>query len=125
MATILVVEDDPDLRGAMRDVLELAGHVVVTAAHGAEALRVLEGLDVNVVVLDLDLPIMDGAEFLQRRMRSSRLSAIPVVVVSAWLDRVATPTATARLLKPVSVDALQAALKKALGAKPLRVVDDG
>jgi CheY-like chemotaxis protein len=82
--TILVVEDDPEVRAAVVDILGAEGYRVVEAINGLEALRLLRGgLRPSLILLDLAMPIMDGTTFLQERARDSRLAALPLVVTSA------------------------------------------
>jgi two-component system response regulator AtoC len=74
--TVLVVEDEQELRGAIRDVLLTQGCVVGTAATGSEALRHVLGREYDVVICDIRLPKMDGLELtrlLTRRIRSPRI----------------------------------------------------
>ncbi len=87
-AQVLVVEDDADLREAIRQVLEEEGYRVRSAADGEEALRILESEEVPcLILLDLMMPGMNGWEFLERKSRDERLGGCPVVVVSAFLER--------------------------------------
>jgi two-component system alkaline phosphatase synthesis response regulator PhoP len=65
MATVLVVEDDRDIREVLRRYLERAEHAVLTTASGAEALTLIEGGSVDLVLLDLGLPDVDGLEVLR------------------------------------------------------------
>jgi two-component system response regulator MprA len=57
---LLVVDDDPDVRDSLRRSLEFEGYEVTTAADGAEALRLLTGVD--LAILDLMMPNVDGSE---------------------------------------------------------------
>lgn len=66
MATILVVDDDPQLRESIRRVLELKGHTVTEAPDGKVALRHFAGTPTDLVVSDVYMPDMDGIEFLMR-----------------------------------------------------------
>jgi DNA-binding response OmpR family regulator len=77
---VLVVEDDRELREVVRRYLERAGHAVHTTGSGAEALRLLDGGGVDLVVLDLGLPDVDGLEVLAAA-RDGRKT--PVVVLTA------------------------------------------
>jgi CheY-like chemotaxis protein len=92
MNPIMIVEDEADLRDTLKDVLELYGYRVITAANGAEALQQLEsrrnGGRPCLILLDLMMPVMNGWELLDRLRDGSRpeLAAIPVVVVSAAAD---------------------------------------
>ena len=80
---MLVVEDDRDLRDLVRRYLERAGHAVLTTGSGAEALRLLAGAAVDLVILDLGLPDVDGLDVL-REARAT--GGIPVVVLTARSD---------------------------------------
>lgn len=80
MSTVLVVEDDRDIREVVRRYLERAGHAVLSTGSGLEALRLLAGSAVDLVVLDLGLPDLDGLDVL-REARADR--SVPVVVLTA------------------------------------------
>lgn len=83
MATVLVIEDDPDMREIERTALSCGGHHVVTAHNGAEGLRVLEQHKPCVILLDLMMPVMDGLTFLVERERRGLGPDIPVLCISA------------------------------------------
>jgi DNA-binding response OmpR family regulator len=79
-ASVLVVDDDLTVRDVVRRYLERAGHQVTLADNGEDALARIAGHEVDLVVLDLMLPGMDGLEVC-RRLRED--SAIPVVMLTA------------------------------------------
>ncbi|MGH6896362.1 MAG: response regulator [Geminicoccaceae bacterium] len=79
----LIVEDDQDTRRWLHHALEREGWQVGEAADGREALAYLTGTPVDVVLLDLMMPEMDGFEFLAERGKNEALSRIPVIVVTA------------------------------------------
>jgi CheY-like chemotaxis protein len=114
---ILVIDDNEDIREAVVDSLEDAGYNVSVAANGAiaiGALRASEDLPF-LILLDLMMPVMDGAQFLQEMRKDPRLSALPVVVVTA--DGSATKKAAALgthggLRKPVQLDELLSTVSK-------------
>ena len=84
MKTVLLVEDDDTLRGAMRLVLQWEGYRVECAGDGYEALELLHRPErPSLILLDLMLPVLDGWQFRQALKDDARLAAIPVVVVSA------------------------------------------
>lgn len=87
---ILVVEDDPNLREAVCDTLELAGQSVVSAPGGVEALKLLEAQPVSIVVSDACMTPMDGIALL-KEIRS-RFPHLPVVLMRRLL-----PMLTGRL----------------------------
>ena len=84
MATILVVEDNDDVREMMAVTLELEGHHAVTAANGREALDMLRrGLEPSLILLDLMMPVMNGFQFREEQRGDPALADIPVVVITA------------------------------------------
>ncbi len=86
--TVLVVEDDPDIRQALVEIIEEHGFSAVGMADGAAALDFLaRAAELPcVILLDLMMPVMDGAAFREAQRSSSRLASIPVVVLSAYRD---------------------------------------
>lgn len=86
MATVLVVEDDPDIREMETIALSCGGHDVRTATNGTEALRQLEQKRPCVILLDLMMPVMDGLTFLVERQRRGVASDVPVICVTAGGD---------------------------------------
>jgi CheY-like chemotaxis protein len=87
-STVLVVDDQQDLRDSIAVLLEVEGYDVVDAANGRDALRYLSSGRANVaaVVLDLSMPVMDGWEFLAERRKNPALSDIPTIVVTGVSD---------------------------------------
>jgi CheY-like chemotaxis protein len=115
---VLIVDDDPDVLEALADLLALKGYATSPARNGEEALRLLEaGCLPDVILLDLMMPILDGREFLERRARRPKLSAIPVVVVTATPE--ALPAVDA-IRKPIDLTLLFAALDRATDRASLR-----
>lgn len=82
--SILLVEDDTAIREGVRELLREAGHPVVSVSNGALALeRLRSGLRPRLILLDLNMPVLDGWSFIQLRGEDARLAEIPVVVLSA------------------------------------------
>ena len=108
--TVLVVEDDFDLRDALVPILEYEGHRVVSAANGKEALERLQTMPPpSLILLDLMMPVMDGEEFRARQLRDPTLASIPVVVVSAHAsaeERAALLGAAGCVKKPFEIEDL-------------------
>jgi len=115
--TILIVEDDVDVREAYQDVLDQAGYHVVTAANGRIALDWLHHVDdaPAMIVLDLMMPVMDGWQFRLELGKDEGLAGIPVVVVTAHRDDPGIEC-VARLLKPVALADLLSAVAQVVGA---------
>ena len=112
-AFVMVVDDDPDLRETLTEVLVDNAYHVIGAANGQEALDLLHGTTSRpcVILLDLMMPIMDGRTFRLELMKEPGLSDIPVVVLSAHanLDAVlADIEVQAKLRKPVEIEPLLA-----------------
>jgi CheY-like chemotaxis protein len=81
--TVLVVEDDPDLRDAILDVLESAGLDAIPAGNGREALDALRDLrKPALILLDLKMLVMDGVEFRHRLLETPGVSEVPIVLMS-------------------------------------------
>ena len=83
MPTVLVIEDDPDMREIERAVLDCAGHQVIAATNGLEGLDVLERQRPCVILLDLMMPVMDGLTFLAERRRRGLAQGVPIVCLTA------------------------------------------
>ncbi len=115
MATVLVVDDESDIREAVSEVLADEGYDVDAAVDGADALEKLRAHHADVVLLDLMMPGMNGWEFRAAQKRDPELSGIPVIVLSA-LGRVAGIDACEFLQKPFGLEALLAAVKHARAA---------
>ncbi len=112
-ATVLLVDDDEDVRAVLRELLELEGYEVLEAAHGAHALQVLDRCSRPcVLVLDLMMPVMDGWRFLEEvRARPELADSLPVVVVSASRALPEGPPVRAALTKPFPPEALLEAIE--------------
>jgi CheY-like chemotaxis protein len=84
-ATILIVEDHPEIQTTLAELLEDEGYGVVTAANGQDALTYLRQAATlpSLIVLDLMMPVMDGWTFRDIQARDPALQAIPVIVISA------------------------------------------
>lgn len=87
---ILVVDDEPDIRMLVRMVLERAGHAVIEAANGNEALTALETSHPDLMLLDMRMPGLDGWAVLERMRAENWFARIPVVVLSAHVDAAAS-----------------------------------
>jgi CheY-like chemotaxis protein len=80
---VLAIDDDPDFREGLEDVLDDLGYAVTAAASGREALEALRTEPrPDVILLDLRMPDMDGRTFRREQQRDSTLSQIPCVIVS-------------------------------------------
>ncbi len=96
---VLIVEDDPHLLKFVEDALKIADYEVRSAGDGEEALAVLARWRPHVILLDLNMPRMDGWEFCATRLSRGELASIPVVIMSSP-DNLATGPRP--LVKPVA-----------------------
>ena len=117
-SSILVVDDDADIRSVVGEVLRDEAYPVVEAADGREALALLESMDVlpGLILLDLMMPHVDGWEFRRRQLLDARLATTPVVVISAFAPTASGATkdlfaGSVRLRKPVDLDKLLAVVR--------------
>jgi two-component system KDP operon response regulator KdpE len=116
---ILAVDDEPQILRALRTSLTARGHDVLTAPNGETALDTLTTTEVDLVILDLGLPGIDGVEVI-RRLRSWK--EVPVIVLSvrdAQADKVAALDAGADdyVTKPFGMDELQARMRAVMRRK--------
>ncbi len=128
----LVVEDDDAAADLCRLLLEAEGFTVLRAASAEAALQMMKGQALNLITLDVQLPVMSGWEFLQRIRESDELACVPVVIIASVADRdlALGCGAAAVLQKPVRRAQLKTSLAK-LGLDPAQqqvhtvlVVDD-
>jgi CheY-like chemotaxis protein len=121
--TALIVEDESDLRLMTRMILESRpGYDVIEAENGAEALALLDRSEVDLILLDIRLPDMEGWDILDRLTEQGRFPDLPVVMVSAH----STPSTAERALregvrayvtKPFTSEELFDAIARALPAQ--------
>jgi CheY-like chemotaxis protein len=119
--TILIVDDDCDLRTVVAELLSLAGYEVAVACDGQDALELLwRGLRPMLIVLDLAMPRMSGWAFLER-LRGPERSSVPVLVTSADVREEQLPAgADACLRKPVDATLLRALVGRLSSAQPVQ-----
>ncbi|HVM40286.1 MAG TPA: response regulator, partial [Acidimicrobiia bacterium] len=121
MSRILVVDDEPDPRLVVRIALEGEGHDVIEAASGEEALEVLNTEHVELVLLDIRMPGIDGWEVLRRLKAENRVNGMGVLLVSAFADPEVGARATQEgcrgfLAKPFRLAQLVDEVQRALAA---------
>jgi two-component system, chemotaxis family, chemotaxis protein CheY len=104
--TVLLAEDDLEIRDILQDLLEAEGYDVIPASHGRQALEFLQAARgdkdrlPDLVVLDLMMPLVDGNKVLETMKNDPLLAPIPVVVLSA-VARERPAGAAAFLRKPI------------------------
>jgi len=106
---ILVVEDNESFRELIREVFKYLGYHVSEASNGIEGLAVMNSTSVNLAIVDLEMPIMDGLEFTKRVKEKD--PDFPVIMVTAYADlhspvEIKKASVDAFLQKPIGVDRL-------------------
>jgi two-component system chemotaxis response regulator CheY len=119
MAKILAVDDSPSIRQMVSLVLKSAGHEVVTAENGVEALDFASAEDVNLVVTDVHMPEMNGITLISklRELNSYRFTPILVLTTESSAEMKAKGKeagATGWIVKPFSPDSLLATIDKVI-----------
>ena len=117
---VLVVDDYPPTVELIREALELAGFSVVAAINGADCLRKVESERPDLVILDLNMPVMDGLEALRELRGKPETRYLPVIVLTGrteWLDYLDGNRAGADLYltKPVELEGIVSSAKWMLG----------
>jgi CheY-like chemotaxis protein len=103
--TILVVDDEVEIRESLQDALADEGYAVVLASNGREALQLLPTLPRPcVIILDIIMPVMSGTELYQAMQASPALADIPVLISTSDPSR--APAGLPLLKKPVNLDRL-------------------
>jgi CheY-like chemotaxis protein len=111
--SILVVEDDQDIREAVAELLELEGYSVSSASNGQEGLNVLATLrQPCLVLLDLMMPVLTGYEFLERLRITGTQSLVPVLIMTASHVTELPDGAAGLLRKPVEMTHLLQAVAR-------------
>jgi CheY-like chemotaxis protein len=118
VGTILIVDDDPDIQGALQTVLEDCGYDVVVAQNGREALAwVGRNEPPACILLDLMMPVMNGWDFALAVEQDPRLRRVPVLVLTAAAPHWGTPDRADRTLrKPIDLDRLLETVRSVLCA---------
>ncbi len=122
---VLIVDDSPILRKAIKKVVRLAGiedDRIHEAGNGQEALDILETVWIDLVLLDLNMPVMDGEQFARELRKRPDLSGVAVVIVSTEankerLDRLKALGVVESLHKPFEPEDLCKLISKVLGVK--------
>lgn len=114
--TILIVEDDEDLRHLLRTSLALAGYDVLEAGNGFEALQKLDQSPPDLVVLDIMLPQISGLVVRQELAAHALTREIPVVIITGSATEFDPTYAACILRKPISPDKLVITVRDCLAS---------
>lgn len=82
MARILVVDDEEDIREALSEILEDEGHDVFEAENGAEVMAMAVSARIDLILLDMAMPVMNGFDVMNQLNQDVQTASIPVIVVT-------------------------------------------
>lgn len=119
--TVLVIEDEEDVRNFVSRLLELEGYEVLTAETGESGLDIARASEISLVVLDLKLPGMDGWAVIKEMRGNASLSGVPVILFTAAVNALERAKAqklanTYYLPKPVNVVTMKTLVKRILNS---------
>jgi CheY-like chemotaxis protein len=124
MSLVLIVDDDARIRALMARLLETSGYSAAEAANGKEALASMRERRPCVILLDLQMPIMDGWEFRRQQLADPDLADVPVICVTGYYDLsdVFRSAGVRCFTKPVQLSALLQAIREvcAPGERPAK-----
>ena len=123
--SVMIVDDSRSMRTFVRRVMDLSGFEVgscLNAGNGAEALALLNENRVDIILTDINMPEMNGEDFVRRLEEQDKFRAIPVVVVSTdatenRIHRMLELGAKGYVVKPFSPEALRNELERVLGVE--------
>jgi CheY-like chemotaxis protein len=120
MPLVLIVDDDARIRALMARLLETSGYAAVEAANGKEALALMQRRRPCVILLDLQMPIMDGWEFRRQQLADPDLADVPVICVTGFYDSsdMFRSAGVKCFTKPVQLSALLQAIREVCQAEP-------
>lgn len=124
MGTILIVDDNPDIRTVIAACLQDFSYATREASNGLEALDLLQETDqIDLILLDLSMPVMDGATFIHWLEKRGSRAQYPIVLMSAQpeLAREAARLQVGYLAKPLELDDLLSLVVAQQHRKPTRV----
>ncbi len=119
--TILTVDDSASMRQMVKITLSGAGYQVVEAENGADGLTKAKAAPANMVVTDLNMPVMDGLTFIRELRKLPEYRGVPIIFLSTESDagvkaQAKEAGATGWIVKPFQAEQLLAVVKKVLGA---------
>jgi two-component system chemotaxis response regulator CheY len=122
---VMIVDDSPAMRAFIARVMDVSGLDVgkcVEASNGKEALEMLHSQWIDIILTDVNMPVMNGEEFVSRLAQDEVLRTIPVLVVSTdgsehRVQRMMSLGAKAYVKKPFSPEQLRSTMEKLLGVE--------
>jgi CheY-like chemotaxis protein len=119
MKKVLIAEDNPVNRELLRELLEMRGYEVFEACDGMQALTMVSEVHPDVLVLDLDMPVLDGFGVIGKLRADPKVSNLPVLAATAYAmrgdcERVLQAGFDGYITKPINPNTLQTELKRLL-----------
>lgn len=110
-AKLLIVEDDDVARAALGDIFDYEGYPVATCCNGQEALDYLHSRPLPLlIILDLQMPVMNGWQFCREKMKDAELAPVPVVAITAFQSP-GELEVDAIVQKPIDIERLMALVR--------------
>lgn len=118
MASILLLDDNPDMLSALTELLEFQDHYVTTGYNGCDGMAILSsGAEVDLIISDIMMPQMDGLKFIETVRQNAIWAQIPFTFMSGHVgdkERAYKAGADAFINKPFAIDELEALLARLL-----------
>ena len=114
--SVLVVDDEPDIRDTLEEFLVDAGFVVRSAANGAQAMDCLARALPCLVILDLLMPVVSGNEVIERMRQSERLANVPIIITTSDPSR--APSGIPIMKKPMNLGRLLSVVRQHCDCDP-------
>jgi CheY-like chemotaxis protein len=120
MSKILIAEDNAVNRELLRELLEARGYTVVEACDGQEALRMIEQIHPDILLLDIGMPVLDGFAVMRKIRENPDIATLPVLAVTAYAmqgdeEKIMKSGFNGYLSKPVNARSLAQELERLLG----------
>lgn len=120
MMAALVIEDNPDNMTLICDILELNGYSVAQAVNGLQGCEMAQTMQPNFIILDIQLPDIDGYQVLERIRDNEKTSAIPVIAMTSYAmagdrDRLLNAGCEGYVEKPINPAIVMEQIRQALG----------
>jgi len=111
--SVLIVDDSQEIRDSLQHLLEAEGYTVLLAEHGKDGLDLLRRMEPPcAILLDIQMPVMDGYEFLREKNADPTIAGVPVVVLSATAEAKDLNGAADFIRKPFSIPQLLKAMER-------------
>ncbi len=120
--TVLIIEDEEDIRNLVSRILGLEGYRVLAAKSGESGLQITRGNEISLLILDLKLPGMDGWAVIKEMRGDASLSGVPIILFTAAVNALERAKAqklanTYYLPKPVNVVTMKTLVKRILNSE--------